>query len=40
MGVLGSDQRLFGGDGQAVKLRLLGNPGTTTGAILAPYQPI
>jgi dihydrofolate reductase len=38
--VLGSGQRLFDHDDHAAKLRLLSSTPTTTGVILATYQPI
>jgi dihydrofolate reductase len=38
--VLGSGQRLFEHDDHAAKLRLLSSTPTTTGVILATYQPI
>jgi dihydrofolate reductase len=38
--VLGSGQRLFGRDEQPVKLRLVDSVATTTGVILATYQPV
>jgi dihydrofolate reductase len=38
--VLGSRQRLFDRDDQVVKLQLLKSTATTTGVILATYQPI
>jgi dihydrofolate reductase len=38
--ILGSGQRLFDHDDHGAKLRLLGSTATTTGVILATYQPI
>ena len=38
--VLGSGQRLFDHDDQFLKLRLLSSTATTTGVIIATYQPI
>lgn len=38
--VLGSGQRLFEDDNQVVKLRLVDSNATTTGVILATYQPV
>ena len=37
--VLGSGQRLFDHGGHIAKLRLVGSTATTTGVILATYQP-
>jgi dihydrofolate reductase len=37
--VLGSGQRLFDHDDHVAKLRLVGSTPTTTGVILATYQP-
>jgi dihydrofolate reductase len=37
--VLGSGQRLFDHDDHVAKLRLVGSTATTTGVILATYQP-
>ncbi len=38
--VLGSGQRLFDHDDHVAKLRLVGSTATTTGVILATYQPV
>jgi dihydrofolate reductase len=38
--VLGSGQRLFEHDDHVAKLQLIGSTATTTGMILATYQPI
>lgn len=38
--VLGSGQRLFEHDGHTAKLRLTGSTATTTGVILATYEPM
>jgi dihydrofolate reductase len=38
--LLGSGQRLFEHDDHIAKLKLIGSPATTTGVILATYQPI
>ena len=38
--VLGSGQRLFEPDGHITRLKLTDSTATTTGAILATYQPI
>ena len=38
--VLGSGRRLFGQDGASAKLQLTGSTATSTGVILATYQPI
>jgi hypothetical protein len=38
--VLGSGQRLFEHDNHFAKLHLVGSRPTTTGVILATYQPI
>jgi dihydrofolate reductase len=37
--VLGSGHRLFEGDGHVVNLRLIDSTATTTGVVLATYQP-
>jgi hypothetical protein len=38
--VLGSGQRLFDHDDHLIKLRLVSSTPTTTGVILATYQPL
>jgi hypothetical protein len=38
--VLGSGQRLFDHDDQVVKLRPLSSTPTSTGVIIATYQPV
>ena len=38
--VLGSGQRLFDHDNHLVKLQLVGGTTTTTGVIIATYQPV